>query len=54
MIYEAQKKSESNDLTLGKVIPRWLQLREDLVALIPIVPALESFVNTEFKARFEI
>jgi uncharacterized protein (UPF0548 family) len=26
VIHEAQKKSESNDSTLGKVIPRWLQL----------------------------
>jgi hypothetical protein len=40
-IHEAQKMSESNGATLAKVIPRWLQLEQELQELSQIYPYLK-------------
>jgi hypothetical protein len=43
-IHEAQKISESNDATLGKVMPRWQNLWKELLEMVGLVPELEDFI----------
>jgi hypothetical protein len=50
-IHKAQKMSEALGATLGKVIPRWNQLKNDLEALYPIIPQLRPFMESQFKER---
>jgi hypothetical protein len=54
-IHEAQKMSESNHATLGKVLPRWQNLRKELLEMIGLVPKLEDFIissNPDFLSLF--
>ena len=55
-IHEAQKMSESNSATLGKVIPRWLGLKEDLKGLSKLYPYLDPILTSEgtFDKRFGV
>jgi hypothetical protein len=43
-IHEAQKMSESNHATLRKVLPRWQNLRKELLEMISLVPELKDFI----------
>jgi hypothetical protein len=43
-IYKAQIQSESNNATLAQVVPRWLQLEQDLKALAQLYPYLEPIL----------
>jgi hypothetical protein len=58
-IHEAQKMSESNNASLAKVVPRWLQLEQDLKDLSQIylylkpVLASGSIFNTRFNTQTE-
>jgi hypothetical protein len=36
--------SESNHATLRKVLPRWQNLRKELLEIISLVPKLEDFI----------
>ena len=43
-IHEAQKISKSNHATLGKVIPQWQNLRQELLGMVGLVPELKDFM----------
>ena len=50
-IYKAQKMSEASGATLGKVIPRWNELKNDLEGLYHVIPQLKHFIESQFKER---
>jgi hypothetical protein len=55
-IHEAQKMSESNHATLGKVLPRWQNLQKELLEMIGLVPELEDFIissDPDFLSPFD-
>jgi hypothetical protein len=47
--------SKSNHATLGKVMPRWQNLRQELLGMVNLVPELKDFIvlnNPDFFSLF--
>jgi hypothetical protein len=47
--------SESNHTTLGKVMPRWQNLWQELLRIVDLVPKLKDFIvsnNPDFSSLF--
>ena len=48
--------SKSNHATLGKVMPRWQNLRQELLGMVDLVPELKDFIvsnNPDFSSPFD-